>query len=238
MVHTPVVSVSEKLSVVFCKEFVGNSYLHVSKLLAPCPWRTLFSGGMIPMLRSLALGAVVTVLPLHGVIMAWTVTRSLLSGHNAKAGTSTDPVQDEPSTAAADRLRDIVLSMYANCWLDPTILAPQVVFEDPLMRMHGPAEVAEVFRALKTLSPTNLSLKLVTATTHRADFDLRQKYVLPIVGLPMQLSHSVTLRLDLHGAITHIEDRWNGVQLPNSWPFAWARRLNGRITYALTPYLV
>ena len=42
---------------------------------------------------------------------------------------------------------------------------------------------------------------------------------------------------DAEGRIVQLEDRWKGLPLLDSPPFTWARRLNGVMSFWLTPLL-
>lgn len=177
-------------------------------------------------------------LVMHTGLVATSLTRALRPGAASRASPAPKAsVVDAEAAAAAARTRATVHSMYAHCTVEASALAPGVVFEDPAMRAEGRAEVQEVFRALKVLSPSNLSLEVIVATRDHVEFDVLQQYAMG-QDKPFRLCSRIIADLDKDGAILRLEDRWNGHELDSRAPFAWARRANGYLSYFVTPRLV
>ena len=111
--------------------------------------------------------------------------------------------------------------------------AEGVLFEDPVMRSVGTAELAESFRALGALRPRTLDWELMVETPNQIELDVWQEY--EVRGEKVVLYSRVLVESDDRGRVTHLVDRWNGVQLQTAAPFALSRRLNGLLAALLAP---
>ncbi|CAK0862715.1 unnamed protein product [Prorocentrum cordatum] len=120
---------------------------------------------------------------------------------------------------------------------------PEVVFEDPAALCCGLEEVAEAFRALRACSPEHIEEPLLTdaallcaageAPAGVVCLQLRQRYF----GR-LEVRSAVLVDTDESGRITRFEERWNMAPLVTGALFQWTRRLNGKLSFALTPRLL
>ena len=108
----------------------------------------------------------------------------------------------------------------------------------PAAETRGVAELKEAFRALQALKPINEDFAFVTdhGVAGCACVDLRQHYTL--LGRPFKLYSRVLVRHDAAGRIESITECWRGIPLSDAVPFALARRLNGIISYNVTPLVL
>ena len=140
---------------------------------------------------------------------------------------------DSAATAAASAT---VLSMYGRGCVDEHCFSPSVVFTDPAAETRGVAELAEAFRALQIMKPVNEEFNFVAHHEPGcACVDLWQRYT--IFGRPFKLYSRVLARHDAAGRIESIREWWRGVPLSDAALLAIARRVNGVISYQLTPWL-
>ena len=109
--------------------------------------------------------------------------------------------------------------IYTGGGIDPAVVSPGVVFEDPVACCVGTWEVCEGFRALGSCAPESIwPAEIVHA---RADsggsgdggsntvvFHLRQRYF----GW-LNVESALLVSTNSSGMITRIEERWNGSEL-------------------------
>eukprot|EP00802_Teleaulax_amphioxeia_P026415 Tamp_27482.p1 GENE.Tamp_27482~~Tamp_27482.p1 ORF type:complete len:191 (+),score=34.39 Tamp_27482:116-688(+) len=173
-------------------------------------------------------------------------THALLSGASILRGalTSAPPPVSEPAAATpasnsicvscsrAAQHEKIVAKMYRGGGVDAACCTPDVTFEDPAARCTGIGELQEAFRALKRLHPKHISApKAVPGDDAGSSRVLLHQQYLGFIELESEL----LVRTAPDGRISAFEERWNRVPLLEAAPFRFARRLNGLISYALTP---
>eukprot|EP00980_Cylindrotheca_fusiformis_P013287 scaffold3378_cov104-Cylindrotheca_fusiformis.AAC.1 len=142
---------------------------------------------------------------------------------------------------------EMVTKMYAGRGAAHTHhckLAESVTFEDPAAICKSPKEVLEAFRVFEMLQPQSLdppkcihvepkgsSIALTYALHQRyrlLSVDLRSHLVLNVQLIPIKdLPESEFL-------VLRMEERWNGIPLPNSPLFWITRRINGIVSWYLT----
>jgi len=127
--------------------------------------------------------------------------------------------------------------MYSTCTVDTSKFAADVVFDDPAASTSGRAELQEAFRALQVLQPQNLSWELRTPeSTGTVEIDLWQQYALG--SRKLKLYSRIVVKQNADGQIYSLQDRWHGQPLLDWGVFRLCRRLNGIVSYKLTPSLV
>jgi hypothetical protein len=152
----------------------------------------------------------------------------------------------------------VVLSAYGKCCVSERCFDKDVEFCDPVVCTSGFPELKETFRALGALKPKTLTWQLVScemdgpANSEVVTMDLWQMYHLGKWELPLysrvvvevkdRRAHGTsdidTLRNDCSPCIVRISDCWNGVPLLSLPMLSWFTRTNGRLSYALTPWLL
>ena len=132
--------------------------------------------------------------------------------------------------------------MFGNGGVDQSIFDNSVVFEDPTSCKKGVKELKEAFRVLEKLQPETLdwNLKSVSLNNGEAaggvvEIRLLQHYQLGPKSI--SLRSNVVVQHDGQGRIVSMQDLWNGVPLLPMAPFTWSRRVNGLLSFRLTPFL-
>ena len=131
--------------------------------------------------------------------------------------------------------------MYKGQGLPAEHFAAQVVFEDPVAKCIGLAEVKEAFRALIICSPEAIAKPwLVVNTGQEREFErvyvgLHQRY---FGFLEVRSIAVVDFEQGPKGLVKRVEERWNGHGLVDWTIFGIVRRMNGIISYGLTRVVV
>ena len=139
---------------------------------------------------------------------------------------------------------EIVDEMYSGKGITrPSCLSKDCVFSDPVAICCGREELTEAFRALKILSPK----MLMPAELFRVD-PLDENITRYTAKLNQQYSTKLKLKslliVDMKETAGHdpvivrFEERWNGRPLLDHFPFKLVRRINGALSFLLTPMLV
>jgi hypothetical protein len=128
--------------------------------------------------------------------------------------------------------------MYGQCCTDESSFADSVIFEDPAAKCLGVAEVQEAFRALAKLQPKTLDWELGCVDEDRKTVEVNvwQRYQIGF-GKGTDLYSKILVSYDEEGQITKMVDLWRGLPLLSSAPFTWSRRLNGLLSFQLTPFM-
>ena len=174
----------------------------------------------------------------HGIVVGSALLRSLwLQEHELPR-----PPEEESTGMGADRqsstssaILDTVLMMYSRGCVTKDSFTPDCVFDDPAARTRGFDELREAFRALRALEPETLEWKLGAVGDRRVEVLLWQRYT--IGARKIELHSKVVAEHDSSGRIVAMQDRWRGCPLLFVPPFTWARRVNGIISFRLTPFL-
>jgi hypothetical protein len=136
------------------------------------------------------------------------------------------------------QLSSAASSMYSGAGLDCALCSDAVTFEDAAAMCCGRAEVAEAFRALRSLKPEPLSAPQVCySTASSVVILLHQRYFGCLV-----VRSELHLALDGAGLIQSMEERWNGKRLLGSGfavdPMRPVRRLNALFSFLVTTKLL
>ena len=161
------------------------------------------------------------------------------------------PVLARPGSRES-RVLQVAARIYCGRGLDPNACSEHVTFEDPVARCCGRAEVAEAFRALHACRPEHVCKPWIASVDDESvTVRLHQRYfgwleVRSVLHVSCEASGG-------GGLITGFEERWNGAQLvslkvlgaPSGALTRWlallpdvpvfCRRLNGLVSYMLTP---
>jgi hypothetical protein len=91
---------------------------------------------------------------------------------------------------------------------------------------------------LKLLEPETLDWEIsrVCSDTNQVELNLWQRYTI-FEGSPIDLYSRIVVQHDAQGRIVSMEDRWKGKPLLPDTPFGWTRRLNGVLSFYITPLL-
>jgi hypothetical protein len=178
----------------------------------------------------------------HVTLSAVSLSVGLLGRRRAE-----QPVDQSLKNAVESNVASFVLSRVSALYSGDAVhvlarwdLSPRCVFSDPVVLSVGAMECAEIFRALKCLSPVSLDTPRLLSVVHEGQSSTRV-----LVQLRQQYNHSVeissVLLVDVdtsdvdHLVITRFEERWNNVPVLENNPFTTVRRLNGVLSYRLTP---
>ena len=189
---------------------------------------------MIKTTAALALGGAA----LHATVVGSALLRSLWRHEHELPR----PPTSESSGMAADRqsntssaILGTVLTMYSRGCVSKDSFADNCVFDDPAARTQGFDELREAFRALRVLDPETLDWRLGAVGAGSVEVLLWQRYT--IGTRQIELHSKIVAQHDASGRIVALQDRWRGCPLLFMPPFTWARRINGVISYCLTPFL-
>ena len=174
----------------------------------------------------------------HGTIVCGALLRSLrfAEEHDLEQPNHSSSIMvKEGQTSASSAVLGAILTMYSQCCVNEASFARHVTFDDPAARTEGFDELKEAFRALRKLQPQTLNWELGSVHQGRVEVHLWQRYT--IGPKEIDLFSKVVAEHDAEGRIVQLEDRWKGLPLLDSPPFTWARRLNGVMSFWLTPLL-
>ena len=169
----------------------------------------------------------------HLVVTAVSVANSIYNtpakeGQDTSGTPAVDPATIELSLRCAS-------AMYSGAGVPTGVLAPACSFIDAVAICHGTLETRECFRALQWMSPTLVTPPKVLSAVSTDG--------ITTVALAMETNYAQRLAvkslllvtLDPANRITCFEEQWNNVPLMNSVLFRMARRLNGLISFGVTP---
>jgi hypothetical protein len=141
-------------------------------------------------------------------------------------------------TSASSKVVGTVLTMYSQGCVNEASCHHTVTFEDPAARTEGFAELKEAFRMLKRLEPETVDweIRKVSSDVGQVELNLWQRYSLLEAQEPIDLYSHIVVQHDDQGRIISMQDRWKGKPLLPSTPFGWTRRLNGIVSFQLTPF--
>ena len=189
---------------------------------------------MIKSTAAVALGGAA----LHATVVGGALLRSLWQHEHElpqpPAGESTGMAADRQSNVSSAIL-GTVLTMYSRGCVTKDSFAEHCVFDDPAARTQGFEELREAFRALRALEPETLDWRLGAVGAGSVEVLLWQRYT--IGARKIELHSKIVAQHDSSGRIVAMQDRWRGCPLLFVPPFTWARRINGVISYHLTPFL-
>ena len=173
---------------------------------------------------------------IHSGIVCSSLYRSLSYNNYPKIKNELEKESSiQTSSNHSSKILSTILTMYSKGCVNTNSFTSNIIFNDPAAEAKNIDELKEAFRALKLLNPQTLDWELHSTDHKKTQIYLWQRYT--IINNNFDLFSNVTIYTNNEGKIYKLEDKWKDLELLHFVPFTWCRRINGILSFYITPFM-